>query len=930
MGKEYFASAKSGKKYLVHYGIKRRSGRYPWGSGEDPYQHEGWYDMLLDDIKAKKAKGMSELQIADSYGVPLQDLRRQQSLAVFYKKEALRLAIMDMNAAGMNTSEIARKLGKNESSVRTIIKNGQTKKQKELEATINALEERLTEVKYLDIGAGTASSMGVVDARFETAVQDLWNKGFEIADIYIEQANNPDQGTTVHLLVPKGTSVKEIYSNLDQIGTMDKRFADPHGTTLYGLKPPENFDSKRLEVRYAEEGGTDRDGTIELRRGAEGLDLGNANYAQVRIAVDGTHYLKGMAYYVDDLPDGIDIRFNTNKSNKTPKLDTLKKLKDDPDNPFGAQIKNQSGYLNIVNEEGDWGGWSKSLASQMLSKQSLKLAKNQLDVSYYDHMRDFEEIKSYKNPVVRQYLLQQFADSCDTAAVDLKAAAMPKQASYVLLPLPGLKENEIYAPNFKQNDRVVMIRYPHGGTFEIPEVTVNNNVAAGKKIIGPNSVDAIGIHPKVAAQLSGADFDGDTVIAFPDNRRQVKSSKMLVGLRDFDPKADFPATKLTRRVNADGDTIQESVKQREMGVVSNLICDMTIKHNDKISKLQDKMRSTKSDAEKAKIKTSIERQQAAFDQDITRAVKYSMVVIDSLKHQLDYKAADKILNIAELKKKYQAHEEDDSYGGASTLISKAGAVQRVTERRLDYRPDPDTGRIEYVETGRTRVAKDGSVVPRTSKIEAMRLTHDPEELSSGTRMEAIYSNYARSMKQLGDSARKEAVHTTLLSTSPQSKKKYATEISEIDEMLNKAKAHAPIERKAQIIAKSVLDDKRQKAGAGVLTKAEQARIRSQALAKARASLGGSRPKVHLTDKQWEAVDKGAISKSKITQLLRFMPAEEVREHALPKKRAAVSQSQVNLMIAWKASGYTNGEIADMLGLSPTTVGDYIRGTKKAE
>ena len=28
-------------KYLMHYGIKRRSGRYPWGSGEDPYQSAG-------------------------------------------------------------------------------------------------------------------------------------------------------------------------------------------------------------------------------------------------------------------------------------------------------------------------------------------------------------------------------------------------------------------------------------------------------------------------------------------------------------------------------------------------------------------------------------------------------------------------------------------------------------------------------------------------------------------------------------------------------------------------------------------------------------------------------------------------------------------------------------------------------------------------
>ena len=26
---------------LMHYGMPRRSGRYPWGSGENPYQHSG-------------------------------------------------------------------------------------------------------------------------------------------------------------------------------------------------------------------------------------------------------------------------------------------------------------------------------------------------------------------------------------------------------------------------------------------------------------------------------------------------------------------------------------------------------------------------------------------------------------------------------------------------------------------------------------------------------------------------------------------------------------------------------------------------------------------------------------------------------------------------------------------------------------------------
>ena len=46
-----------------------------------------------------------------------------------------------------------------------------------------------------------------------------------------------------------------------------------------------------------------------------------------------------MAVYSDDLPPGVDVVFNTNKTKDKGKLDVLKKIKDDPDNPFGSLIK---------------------------------------------------------------------------------------------------------------------------------------------------------------------------------------------------------------------------------------------------------------------------------------------------------------------------------------------------------------------------------------------------------------------------------------------------------------------------------------------------------------------------------------------------------------------------------------------------------------
>ena len=65
---------------------------------------------------------------------------------------------------------------------------------------------------------------------------------------------------------------------------------------------------------------------IYVRPGVKDLRIGDKRYGQVRIMVDGTHYLKGMAVYKDDLPPGKDIVFNTNKHNTGRKKDAMKEL----------------------------------------------------------------------------------------------------------------------------------------------------------------------------------------------------------------------------------------------------------------------------------------------------------------------------------------------------------------------------------------------------------------------------------------------------------------------------------------------------------------------------------------------------------------------------------------------------------------------------
>ena len=129
----------------------------------------------------------------------------------------------------------------------------------------------------------------------------------------------------------------------------------------------------------------------------------------------------------------------------------------------------------------------------------------------------------------------------------MKAAALPRQKYHVIIQINTLKDTEVYAPQYKDGEKLALIRYPHGGTFEIPILTVNNKNKDAIDLIGTNSIDAIGINKKVADRLSGADFDGDTVMCIPthDKSGKVKITSIppLKGPEDFDPKTAYPERK---------------------------------------------------------------------------------------------------------------------------------------------------------------------------------------------------------------------------------------------------------------------------------------------------------------------------------------------------------------------------------------------------
>lgn len=891
---------------LMHYGVKRRSGRYPWGSGDNPYQHGGDFLARVEELQRL---GKTEKQIADELHLSTTDLRMQVRVAKHERRALQADRARSLREDGKTLDEIASILGyANDSSVRALLNENTAANKNKAQATAEILKKELAEKGAIDVGTGVERQLGVSTGVLQEALFILETEGYNRYGVGVPQVNDPKKRTITPVISVPEIDQREVYQNLDLVKSVGDYHSTDGGESWDKREYPASIDSSRVKILYGDEGGALKDGVIEIRRGVADLDLGDSHYAQVRILVDGTHYLKGMAMYSDDMPDGADIVFNTNKHTGTPKMDVLKKIQDDPDNPFGALIKanGQSHYIdadgneklsaiNKLKEEGDWDKMSKNLSSQFLSKQPIQLIKKQLDLTYADAADEFSEICSLNNPTVKRKLLLDFADECDSAAVHLKAAALPRQSTQVILPLNAMKETEIFAPNYRDGEKVVLIRYPHGGTFEIPELTVNNKNPTAVSVLGKNIRDAVGINPKVAERLSGADFDGDQVVVIPTGGRvKIQSTPALKDLKDFDPKTDYSTEGKTGvRLLAKG-----AATQRQMGEISNLITDMTLK--------------------------------GATEPEIARAVKHSMVVIDAAKHKLDYRQSEKDNGIAELKKKYQGFDDETGHhGGASTLLSRRKQDVEVPERQGSGVIDPLTGKVVYKESGRTYVdPRTGKTVAATTKVKRILAVDDVRSMSSGTLQEEAYADYANKMKDLANKARLEYKATPTLKRSASAAKAFEPEVNRLMAALKVAQLNAPLEREAQRIANARVKAKVQ--ANNITDKDEISKIRRAAISDARNSTGasGKRTRITISDGEWTAIQSGAISDTTLSEILRYAEPKTVRERATPRRTTQLSDARISRIKAMANSGHTNAEIAEALGISTSAVSKYLNSWKE--
>lgn len=793
-----------------------------------------------------------------------------------------------------------------------------------------------------------------------------------------------------------GVEVARALEKPKQINIDRVMIADPLDPTPSGIFDPTTGKEYTMgEVNAA------KDGTMILRPSAKDLtmtDEGNTkitHYAQVRIAcTDGKgidRYCKGMAMYgnEEDFPDGVDIIFYTNPGKvsadgKVYAESVLKKQKKEEMNPFGADLKasgqrhyidsdgnEQLSAVNILREEGDWGNYSLSLPSQFLAKQNVPLVKEQLKATVQEKKDYIDTLSKISDPQVRNKLLEDFADSLDSQAIHLNAAGVSEQRTQVILPCTSLRGTEynedgsvkrygeVYAPGYGDGQKVAIIRYPHANICELPILIVNNNNEEGRRTIGFGK-DAIGLPKSALEQLSGADTDGDTGTVIPvsmlNNKGLTVDSKAyfkeLVG---FDAESTWPyvegvtqKSKKWNGIDKEGKTMTKAERGQEMGLVTNLIMDM----------------STLGDA-------------VSHDEHV-RAIKYSMVAIDAYKHNIDWRQAKEDLNITGLYSKYSS----TSRGGGMTLFTRAKSMKQdvpeykegayVTDSKTGKTKklliDPETGEKLFTYTNGTHSKKVGETedgkgiyddsVREPNKVSVEKLRYawmqgkGAASLASDnpSTKEQMYVEYSDTLHALANSVRRmlsddsyhvidsdgKTIKKVDSKTYREKAKQNATEedadiIASLRAKLEVAKRNAPKERLAQVYANAAIKARLEsnpsiKDDDDALKKLKNAELAS---ARTRTGANGKGTRVVIDKREYEAINSGKVPKTLVADVLKKSDSESLSKCVSNASgtRQVLTASQIARIKAWAASDSrsTPYQMAKSLGVSVSTINKVISG-----
>ncbi len=1008
---------------IIHSGVGhdenppgRGSGRYPWGTGQRLHQHD-W--EIYDRIQKYRQQGMTEAQIVKAMGFKnSNEFRAVKQIATnIVRSDKQRTADYYIHTINPETgkvytpTEIGKIMGVNESSVRSYLTTSTTGNSTKIFQAAETLEMAVKEKHYIDVGKGVELNLGLSPDSLNTSLEILKQKGYVVDTIDVKQITNPNQMTTYRVLADPGTTKQDLRAHkydiktLEELSSLDERIQNPDHPSHF-VKP--NFlKLDQVAIKYDENGGRAMDGEIMIRaeKDANGnyiptnpaLSLGNARYAQVRIAVntpDGPMYAKGIAGYSSDVPDGSDILVWSNKSEEGGYKKALKPMKESDTNPFGSTVvqtymKDKDGNyilnkdgtkqvsaINIVGStpedahaEGVWSTWNRNTPSQFLGKQSKELVKQQLSLKIQQAEDELAEVMSYTNPTIKKNMLIDLADQFDGNAVSLKAAPIAGQSVHVLRAVPSLKDTECYCPDLPDGTIVAAVRYPYAGPFESPILKVNNRNKDARDRIG-NAMDACGINQAVANKLSGADFDGDTVTVIPLTRKtasgeferitNVKTAPTLPGLEGFDTaEYGLDNPRFSKMVDKNGEPtypLIRNTQQRstQMGIASNLITDMYARG-------------------------------CEDEEELSRAVRYSMVIIDAYKHKLNYKAAYQDYDIESLKKKYQNRIDEngeEKYGGASSLLSRSKSKTTVDARSMAYTIDKETGEKVYrppkyttkaIREKQYVEAPDGYVNPKTGRKSKFMVDENGKKLVATTdgkivkNKDGTYSydkgsgkevwitkGYEKRTQESTQMAEAKDARTLLSDNPNEIERMYADFANHFKTLANRARLESirvkedkadPEARKKYaaeveslkeklVIAKSNSVRERQ---ANLIASSrfnaayndnpdmdgdEKKKLRGTLIKDARYETGAAKNRVRFTDREWEAVEHKAISPSMLNDLLKNADEDDYLSRAMPKTDRIGSAKRQRIKAMFNA-GFTYEEIAKACGVAEGSISSVL-------
>ena len=214
----YGCGSETDKEVLEHYGMPRRSGRYPWGSGDEPYQHSRDFVSRVEEMRKSGFtytdpetgnKYTGDNAIAKHLGYSSTDFRTVYAIAKDARRtDDVATAKRLKEKEGMNVSEIGRKMGINESSVRSLLNSDRESRMKQARDTANFLKERVDSSRHgmIDVGNGVEKELRISKEKLDQALFMLQAEGhYEVYSGRFDQVTNKGQMTTQKVLCKPGT-----------------------------------------------------------------------------------------------------------------------------------------------------------------------------------------------------------------------------------------------------------------------------------------------------------------------------------------------------------------------------------------------------------------------------------------------------------------------------------------------------------------------------------------------------------------------------------------------------------------------------------------------------------------------------------------------------------------------------------------------------